>query len=240
MATKPAESVFSIQRANQRFFGDHGWLKTYHSLSFAEYYDPQNVQWGALRVFNDDYVAGGSGFPPHPHRDMEIVTYVLEGELRHEDSMGNRGVVGPGGVQFMSAGTGVRHSEFNNQPDETLHFLQMWVLPGKIGVPPSYGQRDFSREDRTGRWLAVASGEPDVEAKIALTQDATLRVSRLESSTLTHDFAPQRYGFVFCAGGEVRVQSETLRQGDAARLYDVASLEVSGNGEIVFWDCASA
>jgi quercetin 2,3-dioxygenase len=240
MATQSAGSLFTIQRSGDRFFADHGWLKTYHSFSFAEYYDPQNVNWGALRVFNDDYVAGGSGFPPHPHRDMEIVTYVLEGQLRHEDSLGNRGIVGPGGVQFMSAGTGVRHSEFNNQGNETLHFLQMWVLPGTTGAPPSYGQRDFTRADRTGRWLVVASGEPGSGAAIELTQKATLRVARLEDAALSHTFAPQRYGFVFCAGGEITLQGETLLQGDAARLYNAGSLDLSGNGEVVFWDCPEA
>lgn len=237
MATQSPGSLLTIQRANERFFGDHGWLKTYHSFSFAEYYDPKNVHWGALRVFNDDYVAGDSGFPTHSHRDMEIVTYVLEGKLRHEDSMGNRGVVGPGGVQFMSAGTGVRHSEFNNQRDETLHFLQMWVLPGATGAPPVYGQRDFTREERTNRWLVVASGDVDVDADIRLTQKATLRVAYLDNTALSHTFAPDRYGFVFCAGGAIAVQSEELQQGDAARLYGATSLEVTGNGEAVFWDC---
>src|SRR5476651_1279036 len=135
---KSGTATFSIQRSGERYHADHGWLKTYHSLSFADYHDPANVNWGALRVFNDDYIAAGQGFPLHPHRDMEIITYVLSGQLEHKDSMGNRGVVGPGGVQFMSAGTGVRHSEVNPSPVAELHLVQMWILPaGPAFRPPT-------------------------------------------------------------------------------------------------------
>ncbi len=232
--------TFAIQHADQRFFADHGWLKTYHSFSFADYYDPQNVQWGALRVFNEDYIAAGAGFPEHPHRDMEILTYVFSGELEHQDSMGNRGVVKAGGVQFMSAGTGVRHAEFNGRKDLDLHLVQMWVLPGRVGTPPTYGQVDFAENDRRNRWLTVASGESNVEAPIALTQNATLRVSRLENHTLRHPFQPQRYGFLFIAEGEINVNGEKLRAGDAVRVYDVERLELQGSGEVVLWDVPSA
>jgi len=233
-------STFAVQRAGERFFADHGWLKTYHSLSFADYYDPQNVQWGALRVFNDDYIAAGSGFPTHPHRDMEILTYILSGELEHQDSMGNHGVVKTGGVQFMSAGTGVRHSEYNARKDLDLHLVQMWVLPGRLGTPPTYGQVDFTSGDRHNRWLVVASGEPGVEAPIALTQDATLRVARLENHTLRHTFQPQRYGFLFVAEGEIKVNDEILRAGDALRTYDIERIELHGSGEVVLWDVPAA
>jgi quercetin 2,3-dioxygenase len=232
--------VFTIQRSNERAFFDHGWLKTYHSFSFGDYFDPNNENWGALRVFNDDTVAGGSGFPPHPHRDMEIVTYVLSGELLHEDSMGNRGIVGPGGVQFMSAGTGVRHSEFNNSAQAPLHFVQMWVLPGKLGTPPTYGQREFTTEDRRNRWLTIVSGDEAVEAPIRITQQATLEVSRLENSALVHEFAPKRYGFLFVADGDVDVNGDRLRTGDAVRSYDVGRLAVKGSGELVLWDLPAA
>lgn len=232
--------TFAIERANERFFDDHGWLKTYHSFSFADYYDPQNVQWGALRVFNDDYITGGTGFPEHPHRDMEILTYVLSGELAHEDSMGNRGVVKSGGVQFMSAGTGVRHSEVNARKDTELHLVQMWVLPGKLGTPPTYGQVDFGAEDRRNAWLVVASGEPNEPAPIALTQNATLRVSRLENRELRHTFQPKRYGFLFVADGEIKVNGEQLGKGDAVRIYDVERLELKGTGEVVLWDLPAA
>ena len=228
--------VFNVQRAGDRAFFDHEWLKTYHSLSFAEYYDPDNQNWGALRVFNDDYVAGGAGFPLHPHRDMEIVTYVLSGELAHRDSMGNHGVVGPGGVQFMSAGTGVRHSEFNNKPDETLHLVQMWVLPGTFETEPSYGQRDFTVDDRRNTWLTIVSGEENLEAPIRITQKATFSVARLENASLLKEFAPKRYGFLFVADGKIEANGEALQAGDAVRLYDVERLAVRGSGELVLWD----
>ncbi|MBV8727148.1 MAG: pirin family protein [Candidatus Eremiobacteraeota bacterium] len=228
--------TFAIQRSEQRYFADHGWLKTYHSFSFADYFDPNNLQWGALRVFNDDRIEAAQGFPPHPHRDMEILTYVLSGELEHQDSIGNRGVVSAGGVQFMSAGTGVRHSEFNHSKADELHLVQMWVLPGRTGTPPSYGQKDFTTKDRADRWLVVASGEKTVQAPIALTQDATLRVAQLNDSSLEHDFAPQRYGFLFAAGGPISANGETLNAGDAVRTYDISKLKISGSGEVVFWD----
>ncbi len=232
--------VFAIQRAGDRAFFDHDWLKTYHSFSFAEYDDPNNQNWGALRVFNDDYIAGGAGFPPHPHRDMEIVTYVLSGQLAHRDSMGNHGVVGPGGVQFMSAGTGVRHSEFNNTADKTLHLVQMWVLPGETGSAPSYGQRDFTVEDRRNKWLTIVSGEDGVDAPIHITQKTTFSVTRLENANLVKEFAPKRYGFLFIAEGSVEANGETLRGGDAVRLYDVERLAVKGSGELVLWDLPPA
>jgi redox-sensitive bicupin YhaK (pirin superfamily) len=233
-------STFAVQRAGERFFADHGWLKTYHSFSFADYHDPENVQWGALRVFNDDYIAAGAGFPTHPHRDMEILTYILSGELEHQDSMGNRGVVKTGGVQFMSAGTGVRHSEYNARKDLDLHLVQMWVLPGRLGTPPTYGQVDFTAGDRHNRWLVIASGEPNGQAPIALTQDATLRVARLEKHTLRHTFQPQRYGFLFVAEGEIKVNDEILRAGDALRTYDTERIELHGSGEAVLWDVPAA
>jgi redox-sensitive bicupin YhaK (pirin superfamily) len=227
---------FTIVRSGERGHADHGWLNTYYSFSFADYFDPQNVHWGALRVFNDDRVAPASGFPPHPHRDMEIVTYVLSGELAHRDSMGNHGVVGPGGVQFMSAGTGVRHSEYNNSETEPLHLVQMWVLPGRTGTAPSYGEMAFDAERRRNRWLALVSGDAAVDAPIRITQNATLRVAGLEGSALALDFAPQRYGFLFVAGGTVRANGEELHTGDAVRFYDVPRLDAGGNGELVLWD----
>jgi redox-sensitive bicupin YhaK (pirin superfamily) len=228
--------AFSIQRARQRAFYDAGWLQTYHSFSFGEYHDPENTNWGALRVFNDDTVAPSKGFPRHPHHDMEIVTYVLDGELVHEDSMGNRGIVGPGGVQFMSAGTGVQHSEFNNSAERPLHFVQMWVLPGRRGEAPSYGQASFAVEERRNRWLYVASGQEAVDAPIALTQEATLGVARVEDTMLVHEFASGRYGFLFVADGVVEANGETLQRGDAVRLFDVPRLGVKGHGELVLWD----
>ena len=231
-----AAPVFAVVRSGERAHSNHGWLDTYYSFSFADYFDPGNVSWGALRVFNDDTIAGGSGFPPHPHRDMEIVTYVLSGRLAHRDSMGNQGVVGPGGVQFMSAGTGVTHSEYNDSANEPLHLVQMWVLPGTLGTPPSYGEMALDAEERRDRWLAVVSGEPGVDAPIRITQRATLRVTRVEKAVPGIDFAPRRYGFLFAAGGELEVNGAALSAGDSVRLYDVPRLEVAGAGELVLWD----
>ncbi|HVN69153.1 MAG TPA: pirin family protein [Candidatus Binatia bacterium] len=228
--------VFDVVRSAQRFHANRGWLDTYHSFSFADYDDPANLNWGALRVFNDDTIAPGTGFPAHPHADMEIVTYVLGGELAHRDSMGNEGVVGPGGVQFMSAGTGVRHSEFNASAQQPLHLVQMWVLPGKLGTAPSYGQMAFETDERRNKWLAVVGGDAAVEAPIRITQDATLRVARLEGGPIVAEMAPKRYGFLFVAKGTVEANGERLSEGDAVRLYDVARLAVSGEGELVFWD----
>jgi quercetin 2,3-dioxygenase len=232
-ATTP---VFAVVRSTERAHADHGWLDTYYSFSFADYFDPNNTNWGALRVFNDDTIAGGSGFPPHPHRDMEIVTYVLSGRLAHRDSMGNHGVVGPGEVQFMSAGTGVTHTEYNESAIEPLHLVQMWVLPGTIGTPPSYGQMAFSAEQRRNRWLTVVSGEPQVEAPIRITQRASLRVAHAEGATLAMDFAPKRFGFLFVAAGTVDANGAALGAGDSVRLYDVPRLELGGEGELVLWD----
>ena len=231
-----AVPVFSVVRSGERAHAEHGWLDTYYSFSFADYVDPKNLNWGALRVFNDDTIAGGGGFPEHPHRDMEIVTYVLSGDLAHRDSMGNHGVVGPGGIQFMSAGTGVRHSEFNNKRDEALHLVQMWVLPGRLGMPPSYGQMAFSPDDRRNRWLTVVSGDSSVEAPIRITQRASLRVATVEGTTIVADFEPERYGFLFVASGTVEANGTALGAGDSVRLYDVSRLAVRGDGELVLWD----
>lgn len=228
--------VFSIQRADERGHADHGWLRAYHSFSFADYFDPRYLQWGALRVFNDDRIAPGQGFPPHAHHDMEIVTYVFSGQLAHKDSIGNQGVVKPGGIQFMSAGTGVRHSEFNASHDAPLHLVQMWVLPGALGTAPTYGQLDFTLEDRQNRWLTCVSGDASLKAPIRITQDATLRVARLENAALEAEFAPKRYGFAFVGEGTVAANGEPLEAGDAVRMFDVPSLKLQGDGEVVLWD----
>jgi redox-sensitive bicupin YhaK (pirin superfamily) len=235
MATQTAP-VFAIQRAKDRAFFDFGWLKTHHSFSFADYFDPENLNWGALRVFNDDTVEPGQGFGTHPHRDMEIITYVLRGEVEHRDSLGQHGVVAPGGIQYISAGTGVRHSEFNHSKERDVHFVQMWVLPRSYGEPPAYGQQAFDEEQRRNRWLVAASGEPGIAAAVALRADATLRVAKLENAEVTHAFDPARYGFLFVADGDVTANGERLGTGDAVRLHGVPNLTVSGSGEVILWD----
>lgn len=240
-----ATSTFAIQRSGDRFSSDHGWLHTSHSLSFADYFDPANTNWGALRVFNDDRVAPGQGFPTHPHQNMEILTYVLAGRLEHRDTLGSHGIVESGGVQYLSAGTGLRHSEFNASADRELHFVQMWVLPGMLDAKPSYGQVDFDAAARRNRWLVVASGEPALEAPIRLTQTATLRVANVEGEKISHEFGRGRLGFLFVADGSANVSGRgtdgqlheaSLATGDALRIRDLETLAVHGNAELVFWD----
>ncbi len=240
MGQVASEPVFTVQRAGERAYFDHGWLKTYHSFSFADYFDPANVQWGALRVFNDDRVAPGTGFGTHPHRDMEIVTYVLEGQLEHRDSMGNHGVVEPGGIQYMSAGTGVSHSEFNHSKTHGIHFVQMWVVPRSTGEKPAYGQAQYTQADRTGRWLTVASGQPGVPSPTALRADASLHVARLEGAPLTYALGADRFGFLFIADGAVTANGHELQAGDAVRLSGAQELQLAGSGEAVLWDVPPA
>jgi redox-sensitive bicupin YhaK (pirin superfamily) len=230
----------TVQRSAERAYFDHGWLLTYHSFSFAEYYDAANLHWGALRVFNDDVIAPGRGFGTHPHRDMEILTYVLEGELEHRDSMGNVGVVRPGGVQYVSAGTGIAHSEFNHSAEKPVRLVQMWVLPRARGLRPQYGQVDYQTPERLGRWLAVASGQPGVDARIAIWQDATCYVTRLEAHALRHDVGDGRFAFAFIADGEVVAAGEPLHRGDALRIRGPYNLDVEGTGEVVLWDLPGA
>ncbi|MBD5633311.1 MAG: pirin family protein [Candidatus Eremiobacteraeota bacterium] len=236
MNTLDAGPSLTIARSADRARFDFGWLDTHHSFSFGEYHDPANLNWGALRVFNDDVVAPGTGFGSHPHRDMEILTYVLSGELEHKDSMGNVGVVRPGGVQYLSAGTGIAHSEYNHSKTAPVHFVQMWVMPQARGLAPRYGQVDFSLEQRRDRWLAIASGEPGVDAPIAIWQDATAYVARVERATLTKAIAAGRRAFVFVAEGDVVLNGETLAAGDAARVAGPVDLEVNGSGELILWD----
>jgi quercetin 2,3-dioxygenase len=236
MDTTATEPAFLVQRAADRAFFDFGWLKTHHSFSFADYYDAENLNWGALRVFNDDTVLPGKGFGTHPHRDMEIVTYVLRGELEHKDSMGHHGVVPPGGVQYMSAGRGLTHSEFNHSAERDVHFVQMWVLPRSYGEEPAYGQHEFAEADRRDTWLVIASGEAGIAAPIALRQDATVRVARLTGGSLGVTLAAGRYGFVFVADGAVTVNGERLAAGDAIRLRGAQSFALTGDAELVFWD----
>jgi redox-sensitive bicupin YhaK (pirin superfamily) len=226
----------AIQRSGERAFFDMDWLQTYHSFSFADYFDPANLNWGALRVFNDDVIAAGKGFPTHPHRDMEILTYVLDGELEHKDSMGNIGVIRPGGVQYLSAGTGIKHSEYNHSAENPVRLVQMWVLPRAQGLEPRYGQVDYTLTDRLDRWLPIASGEANVTSQIALWQDATAYVARLAEKPLSFTLRPNRFAFLFVADGELVLNGEKLGRGDAARIEGPLELELAGQGEAVLWD----
>jgi redox-sensitive bicupin YhaK (pirin superfamily) len=205
------------------------------------------MQWGALRVFNDDRIAPGQGFPPHPHRDMDIVTYVLDGKLEHKDSLGNHGIVDRYGVQYMSAGTGVRHSEYNASQTEPLHLVQMWVLPQHAGIKPAYGQHSFHAEQLHDRWLTIASGQTGVDAQIRLDADATFSAAEIEPGTeLRHATAPGRRAFLFVAEGSPAVSIrgnggvQTLAAGDAVRIDAGEEIVVRGPGHVVLWDVDGA
>jgi quercetin 2,3-dioxygenase len=220
-----------IIRANDRFHLESDWLSAYWLFSFDRYYDPNNVTFGPLRVFNHDTVAGGGGFPTHPHREMEIVTYVLEGALRHKDSTGGAGLIRAGEVQRMTAGTGVTHSEFNASEEEPAKLLQMWVLPERAGLTPSYEQRRFTPERRAGALLPIASGQ-DAPGAVKIHQDATFYVSRLRSGDrVTHELKPGRRAFFYVIEGEVMLNKERLSAGDQARVTDVAELDIAGARE---------
>jgi redox-sensitive bicupin YhaK (pirin superfamily) len=220
-----------IIRAKDRFHIESDWLSAYWLFSFDRYYDPDNMTFGPLRVFNHDTVAGGGGFPTHPHREMEIVTYVLEGALRHKDSTGGNGLIRAGEVQRMTAGTGVAHSEFNSSENETVKLLQMWVLPERSGLKPSYEQKQFIAEQRTGALLPIASGQ-DAPGAVKIHQDVTFYVSRLrEGDRVTHELKPGRRAFLYVIGGEITLNEERLSAGDQARVTDVTKLEIAGARE---------
>jgi quercetin 2,3-dioxygenase len=220
-----------IIRAKDRFHLESDWLSAYWLFSFDRYYDPNNVTFGPLRVFNHDTVAGGGGFPTHPHREMEIVTYVLEGALRHKDSTGGAGLIRAGEVQRMTAGTGVAHSEFNPSEEEPTKLLQMWVLPERAGLTPSYEQRQFTLDQRAGALLPIASGQ-DAPGAVKIHQDATFYVSRLRSGDrVAHELKPGRRAFLYVIEGEVTLNEERLSEGDQARVTDVAELDIVGARE---------
>jgi redox-sensitive bicupin YhaK (pirin superfamily) len=227
-----------IIRAEDRFHIESDWLSAYWLFSFDRYYDPNNMTFGPLRVFNHDTVAGGGGFPTHPHREMEIVTYVLEGALRHKDSTGGNGLIRAGEVQRMTAGTGVAHSEFNPSETEDVKLLQMWVLPERSGLKPSYEQKQFTTEQRTGALLPIASGQ-DVPGAVKIHQDATFYVSRLfEGASVAHELKSGRRAFLYVIGGEITLNEERLSAGDQARVTDVTKLEIAGarESEIILID----
>ena len=220
-----------IIRAKDRFHLESDWLSAYWLFSFDRYYDPNNMTFGPLRVFNHDTVNGGAGFPTHPHREMEIVTYVLEGALRHKDSTGGAGLIRAGEVQRMTAGTGVAHSEFNASEEETVRLLQMWVLPERAGLTPSYEQKRFTTEERAGALLPIASGQ-DAPGAVKIHQDVTFYVSRLRAGeSVGHELKPGRRAFIYVIGGEVTLNGEKISLGDQARVTDVSKLEIAGERE---------
>jgi len=219
--------MITLRRADDRGFADHGWLQSRHSFSFADYYDPRHMGFSSLRVINEDRVAPGSGFGKHGHRDMEIVSYVLEGELAHKDSMGNGSVIRPGDVQRMSAGTGVMHSEFNHSPDHTTHFLQIWIEPNVRGIPPSYEEKRFDASEKRGRLRLIAS--PDgAEGSVTIHQDARLYAGFFDGAeTAAHPLAPGRSAYLHVVRGAVVVNGVALAAGDAAMVRDETELRLT-------------
>ena len=227
-----------IRRSNERGFADHGWLKSFHTFSFADYFDPKHVEFGALRVINEDRVAPGKGFGTHGHRDMEIISYVLEGALAHKDSMGSESTIRPGDVQRMSAGRGVMHSEYNPSASEGVHFLQIWIQPNQRGITPSYEEKKFSAEDKRGRLRLIAS--PDrAEGSVLIHQDARLYAGLFDGAEMaTLAVAENRRVYVHVARGSIRANEAELGTGDALKLTGVRELLLdAGQGaEVIVFD----
>ena len=232
--------MIKLRKAKDRGHADHGWLDTWHTFSFADYYDPEQMGFRALRVINDDVVAPGRGFGTHPHRDMEIVTYVLEGALAHKDSMGNASTIVPGEVQRMSAGTGVLHSEFNASASEPVHFLQIWILPRANGIAPGYEQKHFAPADLDDRLRLVAS--PDAaDGSVTIHQDARLYATLLvPGEEVNHSLAPGRHAWVHVARGKASLNGQPLEAGDGAAVSAEERLALRGDGhaEVLLFDLA--
>jgi redox-sensitive bicupin YhaK (pirin superfamily) len=231
--------MIQIRRAEDRGHIDHGWLDTYHTFSFGDYYDPHWMGYRSLRVINDDRVAPGHGFPTHGHRDMEIITYVLEGELEHKDSMGNGGVIRPGEIQYMSAGTGVRHSEFNPSTSAPVHLLQIWIVPQQERLDPTYAQKQFG-DARRGRLCLLASADGR-DGSIQIRKAADVYASLLAASkSVEYHLAPGRGAWLHVARGEVEVNGQVLQAGDAAAIEGEETIVVSApqQGEILLLDLA--
>jgi redox-sensitive bicupin YhaK (pirin superfamily) len=232
--------MLTIRKASERGHADHGWLDSHHTFSFADYHDPQHMGFRALRVINDDRVAGGQGFGPHPHRDMEILSYVLDGALAHKDSMGTGAVIRPGDVQRMSAGTGVVHSEFNASKDDEVHFLQIWIQPVRRGIAPGYAQKTFGEPEKRGRLRLVAS--PDGrDGSITINADALVHAGLFgagESAELA--LAEGRHAWIHVARGSVLVNGQRVGEGDGVAITGERAVRIEGGeaGELLVFDLA--
>jgi redox-sensitive bicupin YhaK (pirin superfamily) len=233
--------MLTLRKGQDRGHADHGWLQSHHSFSFADYRDPAHMGFGNLRVINDDYVAPGTGFGTHGHRDMEIVTYVLSGALAHKDSLGTGAVILPGDVQRMSAGRGVQHSEFNHAPDATTHLLQIWILPRTKGIEPSYEQKRFDAADKRGRLRLVAS--PDGrDGSVTVHADASIRAGLFDAGERAElPLDPQRKAYVHIVRGQLSVNGQVLVGGDAAKLSGESQLVLSEghDAEVLVFDLAA-
>jgi redox-sensitive bicupin YhaK (pirin superfamily) len=230
--------MITIRKSKERGHFDHGWLNTYHTFSFDQYYDPRYMGFRSLRVINEDFVAAGRGFPMHGHRDMEIITYILEGALRHEDSMGNGSVIRPGDVQRMTAGTGVRHSEKNASDNERVHLLQIWILPNAENLNPGYEQKAFSEAERRGQLRLIASNDGRDDS-VYLNQDVSLFASILEAGKeVERVMDPKRYGWIQVARGAMSVNGERAEQGDGVVVVGETKLIIKAEepSEILLFD----
>jgi hypothetical protein len=232
--------MLAVRKANDRGHANHGWLDSYHTFSFANYYDPREMGFGTLRVINEDRVAPGMGFGTHPHRDMEIISYVLDGALEHRDSMGTGSVIKPGDVQRMSAGTGVTHSEYNHSPAELVHFLQIWIEPKARGIPPSYEQKNFSTDEKKGKLRLVAS--PDGrDGSVTIHQDAWVYASVLgEGDAIKHVLDPSHRVYVHVARGTVEANGQKLGTGDGLKIVAESGLTLANasDAEVIVFDMA--
>jgi len=232
--------MIAVRKAEERGHANHGWLDSFHTFSFADYYDPQQMGFGTLRVINEDRVAPAMGFGKHPHRDMEIISYVLEGALEHKDSMGTGSVIRPGDVQRMSAGTGVFHSEFNASRDQPVHFLQIWIEPNRLGVAPGYEQKTFAAGEKRGRMRLIVS--PDgAEGSVKIHQDARVYASILNGNDSARYTLPEGHlGYIHVARGSVKVNGVALSTGDGAKISGESDLELcdASGAEVLLFDMA--
>jgi len=232
--------MLTLRKSQERGHADHGWLDSYHSFSFANYHDPEHMGWGNLRVINEDRIAAGTGFGTHGHRDMEIISYVLKGNLAHKDSMGNVKGIPPGDVQRMSAGTGVQHSEFNHADGQTTHFLQIWIEPNVTGIPPSYEQKTFADAEKRGALRLVAS--PDgAKGSVLIHADARLYAGLFDGAeSATLPLSDARKTYVHMIRGQLEVNGRVLKAGDAAMLQSEATLQLAHgqDAEVLVFDLA--
>ena len=233
--------MLTLRKSNDRGHADHGWLKSFHSFSFAGYYDPQHMGFGNLRVINEDRIAPGTGFGTHGHRDMEIISYVLSGELAHKDTMGNVKGIPPGDVQRMSAGRGVQHSEFNHAPNDTTHFLQIWIEPNVTGIAPSYEQKTFADAEKQGNLRLVASND-GAQGSVTIHADARLYAGLFDGDqTAKLALDPKRKSYVHLVHGELEVNGQMLTTGDAAMLDGESQVSLTNgkNAEVLVFDLAA-
>jgi quercetin 2,3-dioxygenase len=230
--------MIQIRKAEERGHANHGWLDTWHTFSFASYYDPEHMGFRSLRVINDDTVMGGGGFGTHPHRDMEIITCVLAGALEHKDSMGHGSIIKPGEVQYMSAGTGVEHSEFNHSAKDPVHLLQIWIVPEKKSLPPAYGQKSFTDVLQAGRLVPVASPTGH-DGSLKIRQDVELLLGKLNAGDkASYELKPNRYAWLHVASGMVGLGNLELKAGDGAAISGEKSLELAGkeSAQVLLFD----